>query len=331
MRTLYFSAFIALLCTTGCHRGYHTQYGEEVIEETYVHKYGVEVPPNYWVEKGKHGTVLMKRADGVVVSKNYSGGILDGETTYTFPHNQIVQKKEIYQNNMPIGETLYYFDGTPMNEFYSHPDTTFKDVNQWYVNGFPKSSEKYDGDRLLSGKYFNSANQQDSFVDNYEGKRIVRDDYGQLISVETIQQGQVILSTTNHPNGSPKEEIPYRNGLIDGVKKTYLPAGEPVSVEEWSNGKQNGLTTLFQNGERYAEIPYKDGAKNGVERHYRDGTIVLEEIGWENDLLHGPSKHYIGENVKTEWYYKGRPIARSNFEALTADRNHWFEQDDSTQ
>lgn len=310
-RILVSMAAIALL-TVGCVR----QHNFEVVDETYVHKYGVAVPPDYWNSSGQHGAIISKLADGVTVSRSYESGILDGETTFTFPHSDKCQKKQIYAKNKLVKEIDYFLDGSPRQEISYDLPTSSREVTTWYTTGSPKSHEKYEGEILFSGEYYNTSNQRDSFVDNYEGARVNRDDYGQIICRDLIQEGTKILTTTYHPNGAPLEQIPYKNGVIEGYKKTFYPGGEPNTVEHWSKGSQNGITTVYQNGEKYADVSYVNGRKNGVERRYKDGTIVVEEVYWENDRQHGPMNTYVGDSVKTDWYFQGQPTSRVNYEIL---------------
>ena len=68
-------------------------------------------------------------ADGVVVSKSYTGGTLDGETTYTYPHSSQIQKSESYQMGILVKETEFFFDGTPKSEItYNSPELGMKSV-----------------------------------------------------------------------------------------------------------------------------------------------------------------------------------------------------------
>jgi antitoxin component YwqK of YwqJK toxin-antitoxin module len=155
------------------------------------------------------------------------------------------------------------------------------------------------------------------FIENGQGVRLVRDDYGQLVSTDTVENGQMVLRQTYHPNGSPKETIPYRNDLVDGVRRTYQPAGEPDTVEQWRAGQQEGMTMIYKHGEKFAEVPYANGSKHGVECRYRDGSSKVQEIGWNAGQMHGPSTTYVGETARTEWYYKGKSVSRADYEFMT--------------
>lgn len=311
MRSLYFTGFLAAaaLTTTACSRNVN----DNIVGETYVHKYGVAVPSDYWSNSGQDGSVISALADGVVVTRSYAGGLQDGETTYTFPHRDQIQKREYYRQGTLVKECEYFVDGTPQSEVSYDSPMGMKTVTIWYHNGSPKSVEQYSGDLLFSGEYYTTNNMKDSTVENYSGIRLERDDYGLIVASDTIENGRQTLRTTYHPNNSPKELITYSNGVVAGSKRTFHPGGEPNTIEQWNGGNQHGTTVVFQHGEKFAEVPYENGRKNGVECRYRDGQILAQEISWQDGQLHGPTKTYVGDAVKTDWYYKGNLTTEVNY------------------
>lgn len=290
---------------------------EIVVETTFVHTYGVEVPPQDWNERGKNGQVISTLSNGVQVSNSYSGGILEGETSYTFPYRTNIQKIDTYANNAVTRSVEFYPSGAPRQETTYLADGQ-RQVRSWYENGAPQNIETYDSNGLLTkGESFDLQHHRESWVDGNEGMRVVRDEYGQLVSRDTIQNGVMTYRTTYHANGAPKSISPYSNsGMVHGVLKTYLPDGEPDTVEEWVDGKQQGITIVFRNGEKYAEISYVNGVKNGLERHFLDGDLVVEEITWKDNLKHGPAMSYVGETMVSEWFYQGKPVTKGNYEIL---------------
>ncbi len=83
------------------------------------------------------------------------------------------------------------------------------------------------------------------------------------------------------------------------------------------NGKLHGKTTFYKNGARAVDVHYLDGLKNGLEIHYLDGEQISQEILWENDKKHGPSKYYIDGIAQTEYYYDGRPVSEDRWNELS--------------
>jgi len=313
MKSLYLLiGAAALTLTASCAR---QCCDDTILDETYVHKYGVAVPPDFWEQSGEHGAVISTMADGVVITRSYSSGLLEGETTYSFPHSSQTQKKELYTQGTMIRFIELYFDGTPQIEtVLDAPSPGMKTISTWYLSGTPRSVEQFNGDRLYIAEYYTPANQRDAWVENYQGKRLVRDDYGQLIATDTIEDGLLSSRTSYHPNGSPKELVPYENGSVSGERRTYHPAGEPNTVEQWSDGNQHGVSMIYLHGERYAEVPFNNGKRQGVERRYRDGDQLAQEITWDNDQMHGQATTYVNDISKTEWYYRGSAITKTDYD-----------------
>ncbi|KAF3361596.1 Uncharacterized protein PHSC3_001972 [Chlamydiales bacterium STE3] len=313
----------AALGLAGCHHHSPNDYNSvEVVDEAYMHKYGVEVPPQDWSQRGKEGQVVTTLKNGVVVTKNYVAGVLNGETTYTFPHSSTIEKAESYVRDELVGETLFYRSGTPKQKITYEGNPNRRTINTWYNNGSLYATEQYDRHYLVNGEYHTAAGQVEAQVNDGHGSKVRRDQYGELLSVDSYQHGNLVLSTTYYPNGTPKEAIPYHRGVIDGQVKKFLPSGEPLAIEEWSAGQQSGLTILFENGVKIAEVIYRDGQKNGLEKRFSEDMAVVEEITWVNGIKHGPSTSYINEHVKTDWFFKGKPVTKLAFERMTSARSY---------
>lgn len=313
MHLLKISSFVLLgLILNGCNRG--SDYGP-VIEETYVHRYGVPVPADDWTSRGQSGKIVTTLKNGVVVSKSLTAGVLEGETTYSFPHSELIQKVETYSQGNIQKFIVYYYSGKPALEvIYNTPDN--RSITKWYENGVPQSKEQIINEQLINGEYFTSKNQLETKVANGHGIRMQRDQYGQLISTDTIENGEMVLCATCYPNGSPKEWTPYKNQVIEGQLKTFLPAGDPDTNATYVAGKKEGITIVYQNGEKYAEVPYVSDIRQGIEKRYRDGDSLVEEVTWNNDQRHGPTYIHIGNTKKTEWYYQNRLVTEKTFDLL---------------
>jgi len=279
----------------------------EIKQSKYVHKYGFQVSEEDWERKGQDGHVITELKNGVVMTRFYEKGALHGESTYTFPHSQLVAKVERYDRGHLISTRVNYETGSPKKE------ETLEDggrkVRVWYEDGTPKSVENHRGGRLLQADYYTSDNRLDSKIVDGEGVRINRDAFGQVVSRDEFQEGFLSLSTITYPNGTLKEMIPYHLGQIEGVRRTFGIGGEPLTIEEWHGGVQNGVTALFQNGEKVAEIEYVDGKKHGVERRFKCGDVLVEEIAWREDRRHGPAKLYVTDPAETKWYFEGKLVS----------------------
>ena len=286
---------------------------KEALSQTYIHKYGMQVPQKEWKDRGQNGRVVSTLKSGVVVTKNYKDGFLDGETTYTFPHSGAIQKTELYSQGRLTQETENFSTGMKMKQV-SYDTPMHKTVSVWYDNGSPHSNEEYEGNKLIEGEYFTLYQQVEARVDQGNGRRVNRDQYGVMQSEDKIQHGELVLRTLFYPNGAPKEIIPFQNGVVNGQRKTFLPGGEPQTVEFWENDRKEGITVVYQNGEKISEVPFINGQKNGVEQRYRDGQFLVEEVTWKNGQKHGPCYRTVGETTIVEYYMKGRKVPRVEYD-----------------
>lgn len=310
-RQRLFCVLVGFVLLTGCQQ----RCCDDVVCETYVHRYGVPLAPQDWSERGQHGQVISIRKDGVVISKTYESGVLNGDTTYTFAHKDLVEKKEVYcQGNLT--QTVYYYpSGMPQRQItFEQPDT--ERVLTWYESGAPQSKELYFGGLLVQGEYLNPSQQQESAVIDQNGLRTLRDDYGQLLSVDEIRDGQMTLRRTFHPNGAPAAVTPYVNNAVEGKRWTYQMGGEPATIEEWRGNYQHGNTEVFENGEKVSDLPYVMGQAHGIERRYRNGQQLVQENNWVQGRRHGPSYTYVNDTTQTDWYFKDRKVNRGTYEAL---------------
>lgn len=284
-----------------------------IIDERFVHKYGLEVEQKEWQQRGNNGTVITKLDDGVVLSQTYKHGQLDGATTYTFPHSNTIQTLENYVNGQLISRVTNNDLGRPQHEVEYTPDG-YEIVTAWYEGGVPQSREMIKNKRIVEAEYFSPNNQTESRIDNGEGVKIVRNIYGDLISRDFYEGGEISERTTFHKNGSPHTVTPYVKGKAHGEKKIFLPAGEPEKVETWVKGVQHGNTIVYKNGEKFAELPFVNGKIHGTEKHFRDESNLIEEITWKEGVKHGPTTVYVdGEETKTVWFHKGKPVTKSTY------------------
>lgn len=301
---------VLLLAASCSHR-----HDKEIVAQQYVHSYGVEVEPHDWHSRGKNGQVIVHLDTGEKVTETYVDGVLHGETTTTFPHQQTICHVQRYHQGTLFEETFNDSHGNPLRRV-RFLAKNHQRISLWFENGAPQSVEEWVDRDLVKGDYYNTDAQVETRVVDGEGLRTNRDQFGLHLSTEKVHHGSVIERTLYYPNGAPKEMIPLQNDLVHGLKKTYLPSGEPQSVEEWVKGKQQGITTLYRNGEKVAEVPYLNGKKEGLEHRYSDGVKIVEEINWKNDQRHGRSRVYVASTVKDQWYFKGQAVTKNTYDRL---------------
>jgi antitoxin component YwqK of YwqJK toxin-antitoxin module len=82
-----------------------------------------------------------------------------------------------------------------------------------------------------------------------------------------------------------RAEIPYKNGRIDGMLKTYHKNGKAESETVYKNGKENGMQReYYKDGALKSERVYKNGKGNGPKKKYNEEGMLTSEIYWKGGL-----------------------------------------------
>src|SRR3990167_8956970 len=137
----------------------------QIISQKYVHKYGFDLSEEDWQKRAQEGQVVSKLKNGVTIARSYENGNLHGPTTYTFPHNKVIEKCLVYDQGTLLKETLYDTAGMPLREeVYEFDDRLI--LTLWNDKGVPLSIEEYDGDLLLNGKYFSADHEIEAQIEN---------------------------------------------------------------------------------------------------------------------------------------------------------------------
>lgn len=303
--------FVALTCV-GCGR----DPNRTPVKQVFVHKYGIEMEQKDWEERGRHGEVVTTRKDGVIVRQSYDNGKLHGETTLTFPYSSTLARLEDFEHGRLVREQDNYRSGIPQKE------VLYKGHNQkvttcWYEDGTPVSVELVQGGLLFSGEYFDSNHALEAQVKNGEGKRLVRESH-HVSAEDLIVAGRMVKRTAYFESGEPKSITSYVNGQIHGERLTYFEAGLPNAVETWVNGELHGNLITFSGGEKLSERPYVHGMRQGLELVYGPKGEVTEEISWNDDVRHGPTRYLAeGEEQTVDWYYEGKNVRQHTYERLS--------------
>lgn len=288
---------------------------DQVVSQTFVHKYGFETSAEEWEAREQDGQVVSVMKNGVKVTRSYQNGQLHGPTTYTFPHSSVVEKLLVYDLGTLLKESVNDAAGMPIREeVYEFDNRTI--ITLWDKKGVPLSVEEYDDEILMEGKYFTPEHELEAEVVQGFGERVKRDRAGLLISRDAIQNGVIAARTTYHPNGNIHTVSHYHDYQLHGEQCKFTASGRPLMELNWNHGVLDGLKHIYRNGSKVAEIPYIKGQKHGTEYHYDDLGNLTAEIEWRNDKKHGPTKLHSEEATDTEWYFKGKTVSADRFKVL---------------
>ncbi len=310
-RYLYLLGFLGLFLTGCCKNNQECN----VVSTRYIHKYDYAVSKDEFESKKYPGQVITVLKNGVTITATYENGLLHGSSTHTFPDSQTVETYFLYKEGNLVKEIVYDISGVPLREEVVLSPTRHIST-KWYTTGTPLSIEEFAGKELVEAQYFTINNEVEARVQKGKGTRVVRNTKGILQSREEIDEGYITKQDTFYPNGAPESTAYYARGLLHGEKKSFNETGEPLAVREYVAGKMHGKTTFYKNGARYVDVHYLDGQKNGLEIHYIDGNVVSQEIVWENNHKHGPSKYYVDGIAQVEFFYDGSLVSEAKWNEL---------------
>lgn len=133
--------------------------------------------------------------------------------------------------------------------------------------------------------------------------------------------------------------IPWKDGKVDGVRRTYFPNGQVMVEVTYDNGVPVGHSTTydqqgrvvrktqFKDGLRHGErvdffppqvrrrIPMKHGEVHGVVKEFDKQGNLVREIPFQHDLQHGVEKTYNnnGEVKETRYWLEGNPVSEREY------------------
>ncbi|MBX7066831.1 MAG: hypothetical protein K1X28_06335 [Parachlamydiales bacterium] len=288
---------------------------DQVVSQTYVHKYGFETSEKDWEAREKDGQVVSMLKTGVKVAQTFENGKLHGPTTYTFPHSPIVEKQQLFDEGVLLKEQLNDAAGMPVREEVYEFDNRII-ITLWDDKGVPLSIEEYDGETLMEAKYYTPEHELEATVVNGNGERIKRDRTGLLISRDELKNGMMFCRTTYHPNGNVHTISHYDNYQLHGKQTKFTASGKPLMELNWERNVLEGPKIIYRNGQKIAVVPYVKGKKHGTELHYDDLGFLTAEIEWRNDKKHGKTLLHSEDATDTEWFFKGQSVNADKFKTL---------------
>lgn len=309
MKIFYISFGVLSLCCLGsCQRS-----SQEVVKTSYYHQYGPAVKAAEWKEQGSTGEVSELLSNGVEVRRAYHDGVLQGQTTWSFPYSKVVERFEEYEGGVQVGFGENYSLGAPKWQVDLAPAGK-KMFRAWYEDGAPRVVEELQNDLVVEGQYFTDSGELESVVKEGNGLRIERSERGVLLFRDRIVEKEPVVKETFYPNGLVKEVTSYRSLKKDGLSKSFDDAGRPEVVQWWVQGDLSGVSTYFKDGLKVSQVPFQHGKKEGVEVCFDPDTgALIEEISWKNDRQHGLHRLYTSTGVIEEWYVDGKKATKDEF------------------
>src|SRR5258706_16383277 len=104
---------IGCICLASCQS---SSTIDQVVSQTFVHKYGFETSEEEWEAREQDGQVVTMLKNGVKITRSFDNGQLHGQTTHTFPHSSIVEKLLAYDQGTLLKESVNDPAGMPIRE-----------------------------------------------------------------------------------------------------------------------------------------------------------------------------------------------------------------------
>lgn len=156
------------------------------------------------------------------------------------------------------------------------------------------SKAKQNAPHLAEGKTFlRNIHQRIFFIDGKQAALQELNDFGEVIST----QGEPFTGEAKeyYPNGSIKREAFFKNGLPEGVVKTFDKEGRIIAMEEYKNGLREGKAKRVNypnNIPLREELTFKNGMLNGERKVYSNKDQLLLSEEYKNGKRHGRIKMF---------------------------------------
>ena len=81
------------------------------------------------------------------------------------------------------------------------------------------------------------------------------------------------------------KEVTFKNGIRQGLMKTFDASGKLYQTFWYENGKrQDTAVWFFEDGKIFRKTPFKDDSINGIQIQYYKSGNVRARLGFENGL-----------------------------------------------
>lgn len=132
-----------------------------------------------------------------------------------------------------------------------------------------------------------------------QGEHRIIDGYHSEYVLASFKDGMYNGPYRHFKRNELAEECTYKEGRLEGLRKTYYADGKTVQNEgTFTEGKMNGLIkSYFPDGKVESEAIYKMGEQDGYERRYRENGELWLDASYKNGKPEGNRVEHISSNV----------------------------------
>lgn len=245
---------------------------------------------------------------------SYEYFIKDSIYVYNFYDNsgKLLGSTSVNQNTLLIENGIvvnYNFNPLSVASITKVQDNKFVDVQKnFFSNGRIKSIEYFD-DKTYS--YYSSSHAAIVFFD-INGKKLDSLIYSDNTPLEGIfYEYNSGISYRYCVTDKLKSEIPYKNGKIEGIRKTYYDNGKIEAIETYKNSMKNGLSISYDSitGAEIYKMKYIDDNKfegtcieDKTIYEYKNGELISQKDLFENGKTKSIKTKINSTEYKTIYY-----------------------------
>ncbi len=178
---------------------------------------------------------------------SYSGGELNGPYKTFYSDGKIESKGFYVDGDLFEKRRTYSQSGKLLFEETCY-DGFITDVDVYNAKGEKEKTISYSGSQNISYD-LNSGTTKLSYTlknGTLHGPYVRKDKFGKTIKESEYKNGNLIKTYKEYsPNETLENELPYYNGLVNGVGKTYDFVGNLKLETAYSFGEENGKTTRY--------------------------------------------------------------------------------------
>lgn len=273
------------------------------------------------IRKGiPHGKVEFYYASGNIYMKNqYKKGKAEGLRTWYYEDGKI-EKEQIFKNGFIEGIVKVYYPNGNLKEINNVKKGKLEGIaEKYYDDGKTLMIQGNFKNDLLEGiykEYYKNGKLklQKEYIDGkLYGSIKEYDENGNITLNRKVENGVPVANYVTYEyvktnNNIIKKETHWNGNFKNGIEKTYSDDGLFLKEEiPWVNGVVDGVVIEYfgyeipdnQNGNIKWETPYKNGKKHGIEKGYYETGELETKIPWVNGKREGDYKiYYISGKIK---------------------------------
>ena len=125
-------------------------------------------------------------------------------------------------------------------------------------------------------------------------------------------------------------EVTYKNGVMNGIMKTYLPNGQLYQTFWYKNGvREDTAKWYFENGKVFRTTPFKNDSMNGTQTQYYRNGKVRAKLNFVNGVRTPYLEEFLQDGKKIITY-PDLVVKTSDEYGKTGTYKIWLELTDKT-